>query len=257
MGIDVVCVNYHTPDLLADFVRSYRLESWPGCTLTVVDVDVEERATPPHFLHENVDFYMPRSGNIGYARACNDGAKAGTNPVILLANADTQLSSALVECYEQLGAHGKWGALGPRQTNAAGYITAGGIIGPVWSPRQRHWNEYDNGQCSDVVEDCYSVSGSLYFIKRRLWEELTNCSVMQQLYPGIEGAFIPTPHYFEETTCSRHLVAHGYTNVFYGPAKMIHHWHAASEHGGWADRQFNTSLQMHRDFCDAHSIEHE
>lgn len=254
MAIDVVVVNYKTPELLQDFHRSYIMHRFDGCTLTIVDVEtrglygsVEQGDLKVIYTEEN----------IGYARACNMGAADGNNDVILLANADTLLTADLEECHVALMGHDNWGILGPRQTNSQGAITAGGILGPVQSPHQRGWNEPDVGQCSDVLDDVYSVSGSLYFIKRLLWEELTECSVMQKLYPEIEGAFIPTPHYFEETTCSRHAVAHGFKCVFYGPAKMIHHWHAASPHGGWADNQFQTSLQMHREFCDAHNIEHE
>lgn len=266
MAIDVVVVNYRTPDLLKDFIQSYWEHAWDGCTLTVVEVEPDTLPMAFHVqdgLHDVLGQYGPLNGfvkfdeNVGYARACNAGAKGGPNDVILLANADTLLTDGLITCYNALNSWEDWGILGPRQVNMQGVITAGGILGPVHSPRQRGWNEPDMGQYSDILDDVYSVSGSLYFIKRKVWEELRDCEVMQALYPDIEGAFIPTPHYFEETTCSRHAVAHGYRCVYYGPVQMVHHWHAASPHGGWADQQFNTSLIMHRNFCDAHDIEHE
>jgi GT2 family glycosyltransferase len=77
---------------------------------------------------------------------------------------------------------------------------------------------------------------------------------MQQYQPGSIGAFINTPHYYEETCCSYHARAHGYKIVYYGAVKMTHLWHRASEHGGWADKQTEISKAMMRDFCALHSI---
>lgn len=236
MALDVVVVNYNTDDLLDGFVQSFNANCWPGCTLEII-----------HTTHDN----------IGYARACNKGAAKGTNDAILLANADTLLTGGLRACYEALMSREDWGILGPRQVNERHQITAGGIFGTEYSIGQRGWNEVDNGQYSDIREDAKSVSGSLYFIKRKVWQELTDCQYMQEAYPGIEGAFIPTKHYFEETNCSYHARAHGYKVVYYGPVQMIHYWHKASPHGGWADQQVETSKRMMREFLDSHGIEHE
>lgn len=249
MAVDVVVVNYKTPDLLQDFIASYEAHKFPGCHLTIVDVSPDAPALYPH---EHT--YISKNENIGYARACNLGAQMGHNDVILLANADTLLSAGFVECYDALVANEDWGVLGPRQVNTQGRITAGGIFGTDTNIGQRGWNDEDLGQYSDVREDAMSVSGSLYFIKRTLWCELTQCHFMQDSFPGIEGAFIPTPHYYEETCCSYHARAHGYKIVYYGPVQMVHHWHAASEHGGHADRQVDVSKMMMRTFLGSHDI---
>jgi GT2 family glycosyltransferase len=255
MALDVVVVNFHTDELLADFAYSYAQHAWEECTLTVIHVQRNEipklfRLQIPHRSLGVVD-------NIGYARACNEGARYGSNDVILLANADTLLTSGLRACYEALIERDDWGILGPRQVNEQHRITAGGIFGTEQSIGQRGWNEVDVGQYSDIREDAKSVSGSLYFIKRKLWEELTSCEYMQASYPGIEGAFIPTPHYYEETCCSYHARAHGYKVVYYGPVQMVHLWHKASAHGGWADMQVERSKQMMRTFLDSHGVAHE
>jgi GT2 family glycosyltransferase len=234
MGVDVVVVHYQTPDLLRDFIESYEREKFPGCTLTVVDNDYD---------------------NIGYARACNKGAAEGSADVILLANADTVLYR-LAECHDALLSNPEWGILGPRQVDANNRITAGGIFGTETSIGQRGWQEVDHGQY-DQVEEAMSASGSLYFIKRHVWQELTDCSFMQEAFPGIEGAFIPTPHYYEETCCSYHARHHGYKCIFYGPVQMIHHWHASSGHGQWADQQTERSKAMMRQFLHGHGIQCE
>lgn len=251
MAVDVVVVNYKTPDLLADFIRSYHASKFDGCTLTVVDV---ETGAGQNVAIDGEVTYIGEHANVGYARACNQGALVGTNDAILLANADTLLTVDIWTCEQALMSRKDWGVLGPRQVNDQGIITAGGIFGTDTNIGQRGWAEQDRGQYSDIRDDAKSVSGSLYFIKRALWEELTECEVMQQCYPGIQGAFIPTPHYYEETCCSYHARAHGYKIVYYGPVQMIHHWHRASPHGGHADQQVDTSKTMMREFCRAHSI---
>lgn len=252
MAVDVVVVNYKTHDLLADFVLSYEKYAFAGCRLTIVDICPDILWTPSE------DYgYISLVDNVGYGRACNLGASSGLNDVILLANADTLLTDRFAECYDALDANPEWGVLGPRQVNEQGSITAGGIFGTDRSPAQRGWNERDMGQYSDIREDALTVSGALYFIKRVVWTELTNCEFFQLAQPGVVGAFLETPHYFDETFCSYHAREHGYKCVYYGAVQMVHYWHRASPHGGWADNQFNTSQAMHRAACGIHGIECE
>ena len=253
MAVDVVVVNYKTPDLLEGFCGSYFAHCFEGCTLTIVDVTLDSPYPQQIAEHYGAEF-ISYVDNVGYAKACNEGAAEGVNDVILLANADTVLSEGLKECYEALISNPYWGVLGPRQVNEHNQITAGGIFGTDTNIGQRGWNEFDGGQFSDIREDAKSVSGSLYFIKRKIWEELTDCPFMQQYSPGIKGAFIETPHYYEETACSYHTRAHGYKIVFYGPVKMTHYWHKASKIGGAADRQIENSKMMMREFCRIHGI---
>jgi GT2 family glycosyltransferase len=248
MALDVVVVNYHTDHLLEEFVDSYAQNAWEGCTLFGVSVQTDK--LPRSKYHYRA---IATSENIGYAKACNLGASKGDNDVILLANADTVLTDGLKECHDALMANPDWGILGPRQVNEQNLITAGGIFGTETSIGQRGWNQGDVGQYS-AVEEAMSVSGSLYFIKRAVWDELTNCSFMQAMFPGIKGAFIPTQHYYEETCCSYHARHHGYKCIYYGPVKMIHYWHKASVHGGYADQQVDASKQLMREFLHSHSI---
>jgi GT2 family glycosyltransferase len=252
MAVDVVVVNYHTELLLTDFVDSYDEFKFDGCTLTVIDVEGTE-AEPP-VPRNRMDHYQAFRMNVGYGAACNVGALKGTNDVILLANADTLLTSGFQQCYNELVEHKDWAVLGPRQVDGENRITAGGIFGSNRAPQQRGWNQNDVGQFSDIRPDAVTVSGALYFIKRAVWRELTDCEEFQKAQPDSRGAFLETPHYFEETFCSLHARAHGYNITYYGPVVMPHFWHKASAHGGWADRQFNVSQQMHREACALHGI---
>jgi GT2 family glycosyltransferase len=253
MAVDVVVTNHKTPDLLADFCRSYEAHQFGECTLTVVDVTLDSPYPSQIAQNFGADF-ISFPDNVGYGTACNAGAEKRVNDVILLANADTVLSAGLKECYEELIAHEDWGVLGPRQVDEHNRITAAGIFGTETSLGLRGWLEVDVGRYTDVREDAKSVSGSLYFIKRSIWQELTDCEFFQNSFPGARGAFLPTSHYYDETGCSYHVRAHGYKVVYYGRVKMLHLWHRASEHGGWADRQMEASRTLMRDFLHSHSI---
>lgn len=251
MSVDVVVVNYRTPEMLKAFIDSYEEFKFPGCTLAIMDVDPQTGCLERF----RADWYYLFRDNIGYGRACNVGATLGTNDVILLANADTVLTKGFVECYDALVSTLEWGVLGPRQVNTDGVITAGGILGTDQALYQRAWREFDHGQCDDIREDAISVSGALYFIKRALWEELTDCPQYRAFDPNAAGAFLETTLYYEETFCSYHARAHGSRCVFYGPVQMIHHWHGSvGLPGGWTDQQMPLSLERHRQACAAHSI---
>jgi len=258
MAVDVVVINYKTNDLLQNFIASYEEHKFDGCSLTVVDVEKSTFDEPSGVVmagSRSLDYsYFSTRDNVGYGTACNMGARYGINDVILLANADTLLSDGFEECYNALMLHEDWGVLGPRQVDERNHITAGGIFGHDRAPKQRGWNEFDRNQYNDVREDALSVSGSLYFIKRSVWQELTLCEEFEKVQPNTMGAFLQTPHYFEETFCSYHARAHGFKVVYYGPVKMVHLWHRASNHGSWADRQFGISQQMHREACAVHAI---
>jgi GT2 family glycosyltransferase len=254
-SIDIVVCDYHTPQLLADFITSYNTHHYEGCTLTVADVEPTELRARD-LAQEHQLNYLAFNRNVGYGRACNEAVyhAGGTGEVILLANSDTRLTAGLAECADVLMAHGDWGALGPRQVNEHNQIVHAGIVGLEIKPYPRAWLEPDMGQHSYIDETTLSVSGSLYFVKRKLWEEMANCELYQAWQPGVNGAFLETPHYFEETFCSYHLRAHGYKVVYYGPVAMTHLWHRASTLGGDADRSMPMSRAMHRNACSVHSI---
>ena len=90
---------------------------------------------------------------------------------------------------------------------------------------------------------------------------MTNNEKYQEMFPGIMGAFLPTPHYYEETWCSyfaRHL---GYNVVYDCSISIGHSWHASSPKPGegysHADAQFKVSQSIFRNACDQLGIERD
>jgi GT2 family glycosyltransferase len=257
-GIDIVVVNYKTPDDLDAFCSSvFNLEPTIPWTLTVVNVSpnikdfmVADQAQRLGATH------LPFEDNIGYARACNAGAAIGEQPIIALFNADVRLTpGAIDDCVHAMVANPTWGVLGPRQVDDNARMTHAGIFGTQDHPQHRSWLGTDGAAYADV-QPAVTVSGAAYFIRRQVWDELTACPLYRQVADA-EGAFLPTTHYFEETYCSYHAAVHGWEVIYFGPVRIIHRWHKASVVGGWAEQQFPLSQAIFRNACDVHGIPHD
>jgi GT2 family glycosyltransferase len=195
--------------------------------------------------------------NVGYARACNAAAAKSSSDHLALFNADCKVTlGALEDCCQALDDHPDWGVVGPRQIDDYGRLTHAGIFGMPTKPQHRAWLHPDSPLYADVQE-AVTVSGAAYFVRRSVWDELTDCPIYRSVAPDAEGAFLPTPHFFEETWCSYHARTHGYKVFYLGTVMLIHRWHKASPVGGWAEQQFPVSQQIFRRACDAHGIEHD
>lgn len=254
MAIDIVVVNYHTPNDLELFLDSLNRHP-PKCpaTLTVIDVEVEPLVQEFAWAG-GAGAAIGVANNIGYARACNYGASRGTHDIIALFNADVAVTAGAIDaCHDELANNDNWGVLGPRQIDHNRRIRHAGIFGTHTNPSHRGWHEPDRGQHADV-RSAVTVSGSAYFVKRRVWNELTRCPLYRDIAPDAQGALLPTHHYYEETWCSYHAWAHGYSVIYLGTTTIIHKWHQASPVGGWAEQQMPASRDYFRSACDHHGI---
>ena len=251
--LDSICVNYRTPKDFQGFVNSW-LED-PVGKLILIDVDPLEGQEIPVGVNDHPDIsYVPFHWNCGYSGAINWGAAMGDNPILAAFNADVILKpGALKECAMILKESPSWGVLGPHQVDEAGLVTHAGIFGTNEAPQFRTFHTPDKPMYHDVQE-AVTVSGSAYFVKREVWDILTVCPIYRAAYPDVGGAFLPTPHYYEETFCSYHARAHGYKVIYYGLVSVIHKWHQASPVGGWAEKQLPISQKMFREMCDLHNI---
>jgi GT2 family glycosyltransferase len=255
--MDVVVVNYHTPVDLERFLLT--VSKWPPtqpATLTVVDVASEEREESFEWANgEGLLIGVP--DNIGYARACNLAAARGEGEIIALFNADIEVTpGSLAACESALAGHPRWGVLGPCQVDEANRIRHAGIFGNLDAPVHRGWNEVNRGQYGDT-RVAVTVAGSAYFVKRDLWSELTDCPLYREVAPDALGAFLPTPHYYEETWACYHAQAHGREVMYFGGVTMVHKWHRASPIGGYAEQQMPISRAMFHRACDRHDIPHD
>lgn len=256
-ALGCVVVNYRTNDDLAEF-----LDSWVRfhpthleCRLVIVDVEPLDQSvgTRVAIKYSNIE-YLSLPVNVGYARACNFGAEGLRCGALAFFNADVVLTEgALQECWAALQNLPGCGVLGPRQVDERGRLTAAGIVGTQEAPQHRGWLEHDTGQYRDVVS-VPTVAGSAIFVDRRVWLELTECPLFQHAAPGAIGAFLPTPHYYEETFLCYHARNHGYDVMYYGSVTVVHKWHKASPVGGWAEQQMPVARALFREACRIHAI---
>lgn len=266
--IDLCVINYNTRHLLERFLNVLHSDvdsvgrAW---NLRIADNDSGDDSA--EWLRSNYSsYYMSDvylNPNIGYSAACNQLASFGNSDVIALLNADTWMTSKDISDIDLIFQNNPdIHILGPKQRDENGFITHAGIVGTNVQPKHRGWREYDPNDVlfKDRIE-CVTVSGSAYFVRRSVWNAMTNNPKYRELYPDAVGAFLPTPHYYEETWCSyfaRHL---GYNVVYDGSVSVGHSWHASSPKPGEgiseADSYFPVSREIFRNACDAFGIERD
>lgn len=256
--MDLVVVNHNTRDKLQRLLDTLHADDDGGWNLYIVDngstdgsVDWLLRETKPYRIQ-----MMKFNDNIGFSAAVNDLVSRTRSPLVGILNGDVWLSSSDVKQITKAFDDSEIAILGPKQRDEKGYIRHGGIIGTNESPKLRGWGEHDpdDVKYKDRIE-CVSVSGSAYFIRRSVWDNLTNCPRYRDLYPSAVGAFLSTPHYYEETWCSYHAREHGYKIFYDGSISIGHSWHASSEVGSTTDANYaRTSRALFRQACGHHGI---
>lgn len=259
--LDLVAIAYRAPMETSRFFDSFVHMDVPF-TLTVVENSspepdvrrvIEEKA-PEVERNKNclaVEVVYNQS-NVGYARACNFGAMKFSNPYIGLLNCDLEwrprVASRIIQRFES---DERIGVVGPRTTDSDGRLTHSGIVKRGSADGHRYWLQQDRGQASDVI-DAQTVSGSTYFIRRDVWDFLTDCPQYRVIAPRARGAFLPTEHYFEETFCSYHATAHGWRVVYDGTVHMIHEWGRSDS--GAIQKFWDRSKRQYVQACAAHGI---
>lgn len=257
-------VNYHTPDDLHKFVQSWLCQAMRTTELIVIDVEPTEAESTAvaewlaPLMGDNLIQYWPMDYNCGYSGACNFAATVMEGDVYAFFNADTVLhDDTLRSCYDGIKSNEEWGVLGPLQYDSAGRITAAGIFGTNTTARHRDWRKRVTVNHRDVRDDAITVSGSAIFVKRDCWYDCALDSKFFALYPEAQGgAFLPTPHYYEETWLCYFARHKGWKAIYWGEAEMIHEWHKASPVGSKTEKEYKPKSQkMFRDACQYFGIE--
>lgn len=262
--IDLCVVNYNTRPLLNRFIDCLHHdlhEVEKNWNLYVADNGSRDDSVK--WLKYNFSRYKIKkfyeNENVGYSAACNQLASNGTGEIIALLNSDVWITSMdLVKIEKIFKENNDIHILGPKQRDELGHITHAGIVGTNTEPRHRGWREHDpNDTLYKDRVNCVTVSGSAYFIRRTVWDSLTNDEQYREMFPDAKGAFLPTPHYYEETWCSYFARHRGYNVVYDGTVSIGHSWHKSSPVGGEADAKFAISREIFRKSCDYIGIERD
>lgn len=265
MAVDLLAVNHNVLPKLTRFLETLNSDYEDGVwNLYVADNGSTDGSV--EFLKDNQDKYRIKqlvlNKNIGYSLACNDLSARSSSEFLCLLNTDTWFTTAQVKAVEEsfeLSPH--VGVIGPKQMDENKVIRHGGIFDTGNSNMaHRGWSKTDP---SDVMLkdrlECQTVSGSIYFVRRKVWDEMTRCPVFQEMFPGCPGAFLPTPHFFEETFFSRHAAHHGYKIVYDGRMPAFgHSWRASNPTDNERlVRLFNVSRDIYIKACAKHNIRNE
>lgn len=259
MEVDLCIVSFNTQEklkrLLDTLCADYEDNVW---NLVVADNGSTD-GTVEFLKAEGWSYPIDKifyNSNIGYANACNQLAAEGDSEIVGLLNADVWLTTKDVsEIARAFEADPELGIVGPKQRDERNRITHGGIFGTHERPRHRGWQAHDpeDRLFRDCVE-AITVSGSAYFVRRSVWNELTDCPLYQECAPGAIGAFLPTNHYYEETWCSYHAWAHLHKVEYLGAVSIGHSWHSSAPVGQGRDKFRNESQAMFRTACRHHDI---
>jgi GT2 family glycosyltransferase len=163
--------------------------------------------------------------NNGYAISSNYMASKGTSDIIGLLHSDVELNTSdIIDIQKRFDSNPNIHILGPKQRNDDGVILNAGIFGTNMNPIHRGYMEMDKNDTKyRDIHECLNVPSSAYFIRRSVWNVLKNHPKYKKLYPNAIGAFLETPHFYEEVWCSYFARSLGYKVFYDGTISIKHH----------------------------------
>ncbi len=246
-SVAALVVNWSTPDDLYQLVMSAEHLD-PGMEWYVVQHPHSHINSTPvlRSLEDALGhrFRVRMSGfNYGHGWGINtaaDWAMRSFYPYLFILNPDVKFVEPVTKrLTDFLEARPKAIAVGPKQLDSKGRITAGGIIGTNENPRHRdfHANDPKNEKHRDMVQ-CPMIAGSAMMVKAPEF---------------MEYRLLESSHYYSETWFCYHARAHGHEVWYWGEPTMIHEWHTSSPVGyEGTDGQFKVDRELFRRMCDEH-----
>jgi GT2 family glycosyltransferase len=215
-SVDLVIVSYQSRRFLERCLRSIEFNTKYPHKIYIVDNASKDgtRRLKNYFPQVN---WLWNPTNIGYGRACNQGAAAGSGRYIIFLNCDTEVTPGwllpLIHC---LDSDQRIAWVGPKLLTPDGRIAGAGVVGTNAKPIIRGWMVPDEQGRFDRPIDCISLCGACIGTKRSLITKL--------------GLFDPSFfHYFEETDLCYRARYHGYRVIYEPKSRVIHHISASCQ----------------------------
>lgn len=264
MSVDLLIVNYNTRPLLQRLLDTLHQDYKDGVWKIYIQ-DNGSTDDSVEFLKSNSDKYhiekIIYSQNVGYSAAINSMAAQSNSEFLCAVNADTWFTTNHVkEVEETFAMFPNAAVMGVKQLDEGGLIRHGGIFWDgISNPIHRGWGKPDHlDQFYNDIRPCWTVSGSIYYVRRSAWDHLSSYEPYRELFPDQTGAFLPTPHFFEETFCSQLAHHLGYQVIYAGSVETAGHtWHASSDVGTASRDFFAISRSIYAQTCDRLGIHHE
>lgn len=231
-----LCITHHKAELLLEKLL-IELHKNKEVLKDICKMYVYDSGSGPQFrkwIRRNIHYFkierMFLKNNNGYAYACNYMASKGNSDIIGFVHGDTIFgSNELRKIQTVFDENPNIHILGPKILTTEDKIYHAGITGDNFNSNFIGLGELDKND--ELYKDrklVINVSGAAYFIRRNVWNVLTNHPKYKRLYPNAIGSFLETPHFFEEVWCSyfaRHL---GYNVVYDGSITFKHTVRASS-----------------------------
>lgn len=238
MTCDYIVVDWNTPELAERALNSIRENADVWRSAWLIDAARDEMSYA-QACHSGVD----RSRE----QAARDREPAGE--IVCLCNADVACRDSQWPVMDIFATHPEVAVVGPRQVDAFGFVRHGGIFAPEGKPfalhlAHRFWGEELDkvaDRCAEPLLDCATVSGSVYYCRRSVWNEL--------------GGFLLTPHFYEETWLSYLARRRGYRVCFTGTTTWLHDWGSSPVEDDWLQERFKESQAMFLEACAGEGIE--
>jgi len=227
LSCDYIVVDWRTPELAERAINSIRENADVWRSAWLIDAARDE---------------------MSYAQACHAGvdrsaeqARRDREPaakIVCLCNADVECRESQEPVMDLFAAHPEVAVIGPRQVDSSGHVRHAGIVGTNTRPEHRFWgdllDEVDE-RCREALLDCVTVSGSVYYCRRSVWNKL--------------GGFLLSKHYYEETWLS-YLARHrGHRVCYTGTTTWLHEWLSSPVEDEWLQEAFRESQATFREAC--------
>ena len=206
--VDLVIVSYNNRDSIARLLESIREHTRLNHRIIVVDNSSTDGTL--EYLQKQKDIsLLALDQNLGYGAAANRGIKQGQSKYIMVMNSDLILTPGWLEPLIACLRSPRVAVVGPRMITPEGQLAGAGVIGTESCNHLRGFLKTDHPALFQERENCVSVSGACYGIKR---------SLLPILGYFDEDFFL----YFEETDYSFRARDKGYS-VVYCPESCIYH----------------------------------
>jgi hypothetical protein len=229
--VSVVFVNYKVAHYLRQAIRSLTHAQRADQTEIIVVDNASGDNAEQIILREFPDVqWIGLKSNIGFAKACNVGARNARGSYVLFLNPDTLVSdNTLSACIEFMENHPKAGVVGPKTLNPDGSLQYGcrrSFPTPAVSfyrlsglsrifPKSKRFGRYNLAYLDpDVTAEVDALSGSFMFMSLPLFREIG----------GFDESFFM---YGEDLDLCARVKAKGY-QVWYHPETEIIHFKGKS-----------------------------
>lgn len=173
-GVSAVVVNWNGAEHICSCLDSIRAQGYPNIEVVVVDNGSTDGSLQMIKERYKDITLVENDANLGYCKALNQGIDAMECEFVLCLNTDVRLETDYVEkAVRTMGEFPQGGMLSGKILRFDGKTldSAGQFIGRDRRPRDRGYDQPDNGQC-DMRRFVFSVCGAVAFYRRKMLDEV-------------------------------------------------------------------------------------